>query len=194
MPSSPGSLHIPRAILSSDAYSFILHSAPINSLVSLLSLRCAEILNDRASLLLASRSDPLESFSLFWFLFVTIIEFHFEQKKLLPHLGCLVDNADNIASLRPPLPSFQFNLLHQKLTLLNCCIEELRNNRRKEADDDSPLFFSDSEGEEEAFVHHPHGKGVLNWSGWFLGGADEPCWLPITKDKAILTVGGCVSV
>ena len=189
MPSSPGSLHIPRAILSSDAYSFILHSAPINSLVSLLSLRCAEILNDRASSLLASRSDPLESFSLFWFLFVTIIEFHFEQKKLLPHLGCLVDNADNIASLRPPLPSFQFNLLHQKLTLLNCCIEELRNNRRKEADDDSPLFFSDSEGEEEAFVHNPHGKGVLNWSGWFLGGTDEPCWLPITKDKAILTVG-----
>lgn len=30
-----------------DAYAFVAHAAPINSLVSLLSLRCAEILDDR---------------------------------------------------------------------------------------------------------------------------------------------------
>ena len=121
-------------------------------------------------------------------MFVTIVEFHFEQKRLLPHLSCIVDNEDNISSLRPPLPTFQYNLLHQKLMLLNCCVEELRNNCCDEDSDDSPLFFSDSEDEEEPFVHHPHGKGILNWSGWFLGGSDVPCWLPITKDKAILTV------
>ena len=96
-----------------------------------------------------------------------------------------------IASLRPPLPTFQYNLLQQKLMLLNCCVEELRNNSDEDSDedsDDSPLFFSDSEDEEASFVHHPHGKGILNWSGWFLGGSDVPCWLPITRDKAILTV------
>lgn len=178
-----------------DAYAFVAHSAPINSLVSLLSLRCAEILDDRGGRRERLCVDLSETFSLFWYLFVTIVEFHFEQKRLLPHLGCVVDNADNIASLRPPLPTFQYNLLQQKLMLLNCCVEELRNNNEEgsekgseEDSDDSPLFFSDSEDEEESFVHHPHGKGILNWSGWFLGGSDVPCWLPITRDKAILTV------
>lgn len=195
MPSSPGSLHIPRTTVPPDAYAFVAHSAPINSLVSLLSLRCAEILDDRGGRRERLCVDLSETFSLFWYLFVTIVEFHFEQKRLLPHLGCVVDNADNIASLRPPLPTFQYNLLQQKLMLLNCCVEELRNNNEEggekdseEDSDDSPLFFSDSEDEEESFVHHPHGKGILNWSGWFLGGSDVPCWLPITRDKAILTV------
>ena len=49
VPSSPGSLHIPRATVPADAYAFVVHSAPINSLVSLLSLRCAEILDNRAA-------------------------------------------------------------------------------------------------------------------------------------------------
>ena len=131
MPSSPGSLHIPRATVPPDAYAFVAHSAPINSLVSLLSLRCAEILDDRDGRRERLCVDLSETFSLFWYLFVTIVEFHFEQKRLLPHLGCVVDNADNIAALRPPLPTFQYNLLQQKLMLLNCCVEELRNNNEE---------------------------------------------------------------
>lgn len=240
--------------------------------------------------------------SIFWYLLVSVIEFHYEQLKLLPHLGCILDNYDNISTHRPPLPSFQYNLLHQKLTVLNCCIEERRNNSRyhststmhdsnqnhsnekeviekdmnkndstymnetttttttnanvnantnanantssnhtshdfdlrqcvqgdsiyndecnqllgEENSSDSEIsFFSDSEAtprHDESndtpatstnfILHHrhtlsatpehpakPEGKGILNWSGWFLVGTDIPCFIPITKDKDILTVG-----
>ena len=70
---------------------------------------------------------PLETFALFWYLFVSVVESHYESLTLLPHMGCVVDNFGNISRARPPLPSFQFNLLHQKLSLLNCCIEEKLN-------------------------------------------------------------------
>lgn len=136
--------------------------------------------------------EPLETLSLFWYLFVTVIETHYEHHKLLPHLGCISDSFDNISYSRPPLPTFQYNLLHQKLTLLNCCIEEQLNNENAEdifaTDSDSPLYYSDDEKEVEKQFHKPEGKGILNWSGWFLTGTSIPCWIPITKDKTILTV------
>lgn len=40
----------------------------------------------------------------------------------------------------------------------------------------------------EEILHKPSGHGILNWSGWFLTGTSIPCWIPITKDKNILTV------
>lgn len=161
------------------------------------------------------------------------MEYHYEQLKLLPHLGCVLDNFDNISICRPPLPSFQYNLLHQKLTVLNCCIEERTNNSRyvngdmtpgfEECSSDSEIsYFSDSEEvsdhgimeslelpdqtervdesnsmenerdeqseKKEKGLVKPEGKGILNWSGWFLAGTDIPCFIPITKDKNILTV------
>ena len=75
-----------------------------------------------------NKLEPLQTLSLLWYFFVTVIETYYEHHKLLPHLGCVADNFDNISIARPPLPTFQYNLLHQKLTLLNCCIEEQRNN------------------------------------------------------------------
>lgn len=161
------------------------------------------------------------------------MEYHYEQLKLLPHLGCVLDNFDNISICRPPLPSFQYNLLHQKLTVLNCCIEERTNNSRyvngdmtprfEECSSDSEIsYFSDSEEvsdhgimeslelpdqtervdesnsmenerdeqseKKEKGLVKPEGKGILNWSGWFLAGTEIPCFIPITKDKNILTV------
>ena len=141
-----------------------------------------------------NKLEPLQTLSLLWYFFVTVIETYYEHHKLLPHLGCVADNFDNISIARPPLPTFQYNLLHQKLTLLNCCIEEQRNNSNAEedlsSDSDSPLYFSDEEKEvnPEEILHKPSGHGILNWSGWFLTGTSIPCWIPITKDKNILTV------
>ena len=260
VPRASGSYHVERAILPSSEYDWVVHSAPVDSLVTLMSLRVAEILYDRMYFVTYSigsnvihNVEPLKTLSLFWYLLVSVIEFHYEQQKLLPHLGCVLDNFDNICLNRPPLPSFQYNLLHQKLTVLNCCIEEKRNNSRyhttveKDTDEgrthgdsfydergendylgeenssDSEIsFFSDSEAtprmEEnsnytspppqsqsqsqlQSQSHHrhslsasidhpikPEGKGILNWSGWYLVGTTIPCFIPITKDKDILTV------
>ena len=154
--------------------------------------------------------------SLFWYLLETVVECHYTQISLLPHLDCVLDASDNICRARPPLPSLRYNLLHQKLTLLNCCIEERKNNTynvdESESDDDDPIYFDENEeptGEfvasaksmpEDSFsspdsnssvdpsVKVPLGKGIYNWSGWYLLGSHEPCWIPITKDKDILTV------
>ena len=128
---------------------------------------------------------------------MNVIETHVSQRTLIPHMGCISDNFDNIAMARPPLPNFKYNLLHQKLTLLNCCIEEQLNNSMNEIEDyvsdsdsDTPLYLSDEEKEEkeEDVIHKPKGRGILNWSGWFLAGTTIPCWIPITKDKNIMTV------
>ena len=102
--------------------------------------------------------------------------------------------------------------------MLNCCIEERVNNSRYLTDDspdfeecssDSEIsYFTDSDDEHESEVIEteslpsregdetdskdsfvkPEGKGILNWSGWFLAGTDIPCFIPITKDKNIFTV------
>lgn len=121
-----------------------------------------------------------------------MIETHVARHTLLPHMGCITDNFDNISIARPPLPTFRYNLLHQKLTLLNCCIEEQLNNSSNDdlfsTDSDSILYYSDEEKVEEEVIHKPEGHGILNWSGWFLTGTSIPCWIPITKDKNILTV------
>ena len=190
-----------------------------------------------------------------------MVECHYTQTSLLPHLDCVLDSTDNVCRARPPLPSLQYNLLHQKLSLLNCCIEEKRNNSHNddlsESDDDDPIYFDQYQtpltdeslspnpqtpiaeadvlsptvnqdplsptmnhdplsptmnqdplsptmnqdplsppistsgtGEEHATpsVKVPLGKGIYNWSGWYLLGSHEPCWIPITKDKDILTV------
>ena len=220
--------------------------------------------------------DPLLTLSLFWYLLETVVECHYTQTSLLPHLDCVLDSTDNVCRARPPLPSLQYNLLHQKLSLLNCCIEEKRNNAHSddlsESDDDDPIYFdqyqtpltdeslspnpqtpsiepaipptngpssldtretssldtrespsvsthespsvsahespsyptpqpssaapdsprgsSSSARAESAApsVKVPLGKGIYNWSGWYLLGSHEPCWIPITKDKDILTV------
>ena len=160
--------------------------------------------------------------SLFWYLLETVVECHYTQISLLPHLDCVLDASDNICRARPPLPSLRYNLLHQKLTLLNCCIEERKNNTHNvdesESDDDDPIYFDENEepmdppedgyaiasanqlSEEKGSsspdfnasvdppVKVPLGKGIYNWSGWHLLGSHEPCWIPITKDKDILTV------
>ena len=47
MPRASGSYHVERAILPSGEYDWVVHSAPIDSLVTLMSLRVAEILYDR---------------------------------------------------------------------------------------------------------------------------------------------------
>lgn len=212
--------------------------------------------------------DPLLTLSLFWYLLETVVECHYTQTSLLPHLDCVLDSTDNVCRARPPLPSLQYNLLHQKLSLLNCCIEEKRNNAHSddlsESDDDDPIYFDqyqtpitddslspnpqtpsiepvlaptnedrstetnedhstetngvpstdtndspshpapqpsspapdsprDSASDPRAepavpSVKVPLGKGIYNWSGWYLLGSHEPCWIPITKDKDILTV------
>ena len=220
--------------------------------------------------------DPLLTLSLFWYLLETVVECHYTQTSLLPHLDCVLDSTDNVCRARPPLPSLQYNLLHQKLSLLNCCIEEKRNNAHSddlsESDDDDPIYFDqyqtpitddslspnpqtpsiepdlsptnevpsteisgvpstetsgvpptdthtspsqpihtspshptpqpsstvpdpprDSSSDPRAepavpSVKVPLGKGIYNWSGWYLLGSHEPCWIPITKDKDILTV------
>ena len=220
--------------------------------------------------------DPLLTLSLFWYLLETVVECHYTQTSLLPHLDCVLDSTDNVCRARPPLPSLQYNLLHQKLSLLNCCIEEKRNNAHSddlsESDDDDPIYFvqyqtaitddslspnpqtpsiepdltptnevpstetsgvppteksgvpptetsgvpptdthdspshpapqpsspapdspRDSSSDPRAepavpSVKVPLGKGIYNWSGWYLLGSHEPCWIPITKDKDILTV------
>lgn len=212
--------------------------------------------------------DPLLTLSLFWYLLETVVECHYTQTSLLPHLDCVLDSTDNVCRARPPLPSLQYNLLHQKLSLLNCCIEEKRNNAHSEdlseSDDDDPIYFDqyqtpitddspspnpqtpsiepvltptnevpsmetnevpptdthespsqpahaspsqpnpqpsstapdsprDSSSDTRAdpavpSVKVPLGKGIYNWSGWYLLGSHEPCWIPITKDKDILTV------
>ena len=89
--------------------------------------------------------DPLLTLSLFWYLLETVVECHYTQTSLLPHLDCVLDSTDNVCRARPPLPSLQYNLLHQKLSLLNCCIEEKRNNAHSddlsESDDDDPIYF-----------------------------------------------------
>ena len=90
---------------------------------------------------------PLETFALFWYLFVSVGESHYESLTLLPHMGCVVDNFGNISRARPPLPSFQFNLLHQKLSLLNCCIEEKLNNSRY-LDDSHLLDFEEDSSDQ----------------------------------------------
>ena len=47
VPRASGSYHVERAILPSGEYDWVVHSAPIDSLVTLMSLRVAEILYDR---------------------------------------------------------------------------------------------------------------------------------------------------
>ena len=220
VPRATGSYHIERAVLTPSDSDTVSHSSPINSLVTLLSLRCGEIVSERKIEMSNDETGPVETLSLFWYLFVSVVEYHYEQLKLLPHMGCILDHKDSICVNRPPLPSFQYTLLHQKLTMLNCCIEERANNSRYITDDESlgyeecssdseVTYFSDSEDEsevietdqvssvereetdsnekEEDYVK-PEGRGILNWSGWFLAGTDIPCFIPITKDKNILTV------
>lgn len=236
----------------------------------------------RSSAIVAPRGafslDPLLTLSLFWYLLETVVECHYTQASLLPHLDCVLDSTDNVCRSRPPLPSLQYNLLHQKLSLLNCCIEDKRNNAHSEdlseSDDDDPIYFdqyqtpitddslspspqtpspdpsipqtggvaassptedssavnpqpslasptvpaaptvpavpaapgspvspvspraapSDAAPEPAApSVKVPLGKGIYNWSGWYLLGSHEPSWIPITKDKDILTVRPCRS-
>ena len=47
VPEVSGSYHIPRQIPPKDHYNWVNHSAPPNSLITLLSIRCGEIVNDR---------------------------------------------------------------------------------------------------------------------------------------------------
>lgn len=165
--------------------------------------------------------DSLDNFALFWYLTVMVIEFRYHHHQLLPHLGCVLNNEDNICDLRPPRPAFLYNLLHQKLTLLNCCIEEQRNNAAAEqAEDKSQPSASNETPKDETPSETPvepppapaaprlagtqdetpldetppvpiqeaAGSGILSWTGWFLAGTAIPAWIPVTRDKSILTV------
>ena len=54
MPRATGSYHIERAIISPGESDNVVHSAPISSLVTLMSLRCGEIVGDRMILAILS--------------------------------------------------------------------------------------------------------------------------------------------
>lgn len=47
VPRASGSYHVERSILPVSEYDWVVHSAPIDSLITMMSLRVAEILYDR---------------------------------------------------------------------------------------------------------------------------------------------------
>lgn len=97
MPRATGSYHIERAVLTPSDSDTVSHSSPINSLVTLLSLRCGEIVSERKIEMSNDETGPVETLSLFWYLFVSVVEYHYEQLKLLPHMGCILDHKDSFA-------------------------------------------------------------------------------------------------
>ena len=84
VPRATGSYHIERAVLTPSDSDTVSHSSPINSLVTLLSLRCGEIVSERKIEMSNDETGPVETLSLFWYLFVSVVEYHYEQLKLLP--------------------------------------------------------------------------------------------------------------
>lgn len=45
--STPGTYHVPRAVEAKTAYDWIVRSSPVSSLLTLLSVRCGEVLIHR---------------------------------------------------------------------------------------------------------------------------------------------------
>ncbi|CAK4534891.1 unnamed protein product [Aphanomyces euteiches] len=137
-------------------------------------------------------AEELQVQCLMWVEFVRALRDQWISQQLLPHMGIGRDgmlaprNVDALDGISMPTPDFHFNLLHQKLQMLNMCI--VRNvllplNRRQtyiEVDDDDEFFDSVEDVpaigvlkplEGQYLLHHP--TQVLN--------------VPITQDPVPLT-------
>ncbi|RHY51137.1 hypothetical protein DYB38_009202, partial [Aphanomyces astaci] len=134
------------------------HAVVVGQLVSRLALQM-------------SRLEDLQAQCVLWVEFVRVLRDQWRTQQLLPHMGLGRDGMLNPVEVDPldgismPTPDFHFNLLHQKLQLLNLRVRLPLSRRHSHATDDDDEFFDSLEElpcvgvlrsvEGHRLLHHP---------------------------------------